>query len=76
MKINGNNEIVFILDRFEGNKAVLGYDGQELVVPRKSVSKLAQEGDAVHGEFLLEKEYSKRREDVAKALLEEILGGE
>lgn len=74
-KVN-SNELCFILDRFEGTKAVLLYEGQELLVPRRMVDKDAKEGDVIFTELISEKKMTERRENLAKAVLKEILEGE
>ncbi|MDO8513826.1 MAG: DUF3006 family protein [bacterium] len=71
-----SKELYFILDRFEGAKAVLLYEGQELVVPRRFLDKDAQEGDAIYSELICDKKMEKRRENLARAVLQEILRGE
>ncbi len=69
-------ELCFILDRFEGGKAVLLYEGQELIVPKRMLDRDAKEGDVIFSELIAEKKMEKRRENIAKALLKEILEGE
>lgn len=71
-----SKELCFILDRFEGSKAVLLYEGQELIVPRRMLERDAKEGDAVFSELVCEKKMTQRRENLAKAILKEILEGE
>lgn len=73
---NGNGEIEFILDRFEGSKAVLRYNEQELVLPKRCLGYDVQEGDVLHAEFIGDKMMTKRKENLARAMLEEILKGE
>lgn len=74
-KIN-SNELCFILDRVEGTKAVLLYEGQELIVPRRMLDREVQEGDAIFTELVCEKKMVMRRENLAKAILKEILEGD
>ena len=74
-KIN-SNELCFILDRVEGTRAVLLYEGQELIVPRRILDRETKEGDAIFTELIGEKKMEKRRENLAKAVLKEILEGE
>lgn len=71
-----SKELCFILDRFEGAKAVLLYEGQELIVPRRVLDINAKEGDAIYSELVCEKKMEKRRENLARAVLKEILEGE
>jgi hypothetical protein len=60
--------------RFENGCAVLENQGQELVVSRSQVPDACQEGDVLTAEFYLLKDEKKRKENLARALLEEILG--
>ncbi len=73
---NNFKEIEFVLDRFEGAKAVLKYEDQELVVAKKFLDRDVKEGDVLISELMTEKRLTKRRENVARAILEEILKGE
>jgi hypothetical protein len=73
---NDNKEIIFVVDRFEGTKAVLRFEDQDLVISKKMLPKDIKEGDALITEFVTDKAYAKRQENLAKAILEEILKGE
>ncbi|MEK7184497.1 MAG: DUF3006 domain-containing protein [Patescibacteria group bacterium] len=73
-----------VLDRFEGHKGVLLFDdsdmlgplaGQELVLPKRLLPLGIREGDVVVLDFLTDAQATLRREDVARALLEDILNG-
>lgn len=66
----------WIIERFENGSAVLKAGGQKLVVPRSAIPKHIKEGEIVTAEFYLLSEHKKRQENLAKALLEEILGKE
>lgn len=65
----------WVVDRFENGQAVLIRANEpDLVIPRSSLPKNVKEGDAVSADFFLLKHEKKRRENIARALLEEILG--
>ncbi len=64
----------WVIDRFENGYAVLISDKKEWLVPRNQMPSQAKEGDVLAAEFYLQKDERKRRENLAKALLEEILG--
>lgn len=63
-----------IIDRFEGNSAVLIFEGkQKLIVPREELPKDIHEGSAL---FLLVSDSASEeeaREKLAKSILNEIL---
>ncbi len=73
---NGIYELNFVLERFEGSKALLRFGNQQLIIPKRCLARDAEEGDILHGEFITDKAMTKRRENLAKAILEEILKGE
>lgn len=63
-----------IIDRFESGKAVLKFrDNQELVLPKRFLPSDCQEGDVLNVELLTQKATTARRENLAKAILKEIL---
>lgn len=64
----------WVIDRFENGYAVLISDKKEWLVPRSQMPPQAKEGDVLAAEFYLQKDEKGRRENLAKALLEEILG--
>lgn len=65
------------VDRFEGNHAVLLFPGnQQVSVPRRFISKDAKEGDSLTVDFLTSEQQAKRQENLARAILEEILRGQ
>ena len=71
---NHNGNLVCILERFEGHKAVLKFsDKQTLIISRKFLAKDAKEGDVLNLEFLTDKQATARRKNLARAMLEEIL---
>lgn len=63
-----------VVDRIEEGKAVLRFeDGQELAVPSEKLPHDAKEGSSL-GVYLLNDELDRtRREDLAKAVLNELL---
>ena len=73
---NGIDELIFILERFEGSKALLRFGNQQIIIPKRCLARDVQEGDVLHGEFITDKALTKRRENLARAILEEILKGE
>ncbi len=72
MKKDHSNEVAVSLDRFEGNKAVLILDGEEINIPKKYL-KDAKEGDQVVMILTTDEELRKQKEERAKKLLNEIL---
>ncbi|MBI4948375.1 DUF3006 domain-containing protein [Candidatus Berkelbacteria bacterium] len=64
----------WVIDRFENGHAILVGNGDELLVPRIQIPEEAKEGDVLSAEFYFQKDERKRRENLAKSLLEEILG--
>jgi hypothetical protein len=66
--------VCWTLLRFENGCAVLENQGKELVVSRSQVPDTCKEGDVLTAEFYLLKDDKKRKENLARALLEEILG--
>lgn len=66
--------ITAVIDRFERGRAVLRFpDGQELVLPKRQLPAKIQERAVIHCEFYLDVDATKRRENIARYLLEEIL---
>jgi hypothetical protein len=68
--------ISWTIDRFANGQAVLTNDQHQLLVPRGQLPENIKEGDVVTAEFYLLKNEKKRKENIARALLEEILGEE
>jgi len=66
--------LCWIVEKFENGSAILKNDGAKLSVPRSQIPKNIKEGDVVTAEFYLLKDEKARKENLAKALLEEILG--
>ena len=73
---NDDGKLVAILDRFEDGKAVLRFsDRQELVISKKFLHPSTKPGEAINLDFLTNKEEKKRRENLARAILQEIMEG-
>lgn len=65
-----------IIDRFEGNLAVLSFgNGQILNISRKFISQKAKEGDKLTVQLYGDAELSKNQQELARHILEEILNG-
>ena len=63
----------WVIEKFENGHAVLQGKAGRLVIPRHQISTKAKVGDFITADFYLLKEYSKRKKNIAKALLDEIL---
>ncbi len=62
------------VDRFEKGRAVLRFeDGQELILTKRYLPTRVKEGSVLHLEFYRAEDETKRKEDIARHLLEEIL---
>lgn len=72
-KNNSNLNLLVTIDRFEGNQAVLEIEGQTLIIPCRYLPSKISEGDVLTIEFLTKELATKKREDLARAILEEIL---
>lgn len=66
--------LTWTVKHFENGCAVLENDGQKLLVPRAQIPDSCKEGDVLTAEFYLLKDEKKRKDNIARALLEEILG--
>jgi hypothetical protein len=66
----------WVVDRFENGSAILTSTKGQAVVPRALLPEGCKEGDVLTAEFFHLKNEKKRRENIARALLEEILGSE
>jgi hypothetical protein len=72
-----NTGVVATIDRFENGLAVLELDhNQNLTVAKRNLPKGVKEGDVLQVEFLTDELATKRKENLAKAMLEEILKGD
>lgn len=64
------------LDRWVNGRAVLRFeDGQELAIPRRYLPKDTPEGTVFLIDIKTEEIATKAREELARAILKEILGG-
>ncbi len=62
------------IDRFEKGKAVVRFeDGQELVLAKRQLPDTIEEGTSLAFEIYPHKDHERRRESVARYLLQEIL---
>lgn len=76
MSKRNNEKLTCLIERFEGNLAVLSFDkGQSLKIPRKFVSKTAKLGDQLIVQFYSNSPESTDQRKLAKHILEEILNG-
>jgi len=68
-------EIKAVIDRFEGNKAVLlvGNDEVQVLWPRLILPALVQEGDILHLDLAIDREATAKAKADADSLLQEIL---
>lgn len=64
---------IFTLDRFEEGKAVLIGEHFEVVVPKKLIPKKLNPSDIVHLTFSSDEAETRRREQSAKDILNELL---
>lgn len=67
-------DTILILDRMEGDSAVLIGEGKELILPKCVLPRSLKEGDVVHLRVVTDDGEKKRRIKQAKELLNEILG--
>ena len=63
-----------VLDRFEGDRAVLTVDKEEIVVSKKILPAAAKEGGTLVISISTSEAETKRKTQKAKELLNEILG--
>lgn len=66
----------WVVDRFENGSAVLKNKNGEVIVSRSQLPPKTKEGDILTAEFYHVTDEPRRRENLARALLEEILGKE
>lgn len=66
--------MTWVVDRFENGNAVLRSGDDQLIVSKTQLSGEIKEGDILTAEFYPLKDEKKRKESVARALLDEILG--
>lgn len=63
-----------IVDRFEGDFAVLSVESRSLDIPKKIIPEGTKEGDIIYIAITNDKEETKNQEELAKDLLNEVLG--
>lgn len=74
MKKNNSDTYKLTIDRFEEEKAILS-DGQfECVIPKKLIPSKIKVGESIVLKMTPETEYVKKKEMLAKEILNEILG--
>jgi len=63
-----------VLDRFEGDKAVIRFDdGQTLILPKNDLFNQYKEGDALYFLVSPDSDLTSAREKLAQALLNDLL---
>lgn len=67
------NSIIWIVDRLENSHAVLVWQKQTISVPKRFLPLGVKEGDALSQELYFQRDEKKRRENLARAILEEML---
>jgi len=65
--------ISWVIDRFENGQAVLVWQKQEIVLPKKYLPSGVKEGEVIVMELFRQPDAKKRRENLARHILEEIL---
>ncbi len=69
-----SEQFVCTIDRVENGRYVLDFGkGQQLVVAKKFLPRGAKSGDVLRVELMTDRLAKKRQENLARALLEEIL---
>ncbi|KJS23236.1 MAG: hypothetical protein VR72_02260 [Clostridiaceae bacterium BRH_c20a] len=63
---------MFIIDRFEGDWAVIEYNGKTFNIPQEILPSTAKEGDAINVSFTMDKEATKERKKKVKSLVEDM----
>ncbi|MFA6325494.1 MAG: DUF3006 domain-containing protein [Candidatus Paceibacterota bacterium] len=62
-----------VIDRFEGDYAVLRYEKDEILWPKKQLPTEAHEGGSLVLSAMTDKDAEKERGELAKAILNELL---
>ena len=69
-----NDNLTAIIDKFDNGIAVLEFShNQTLTISKKYLPKDTKEGDALQVELLSDNQITKRKQNLAKAILEELL---
>lgn len=72
-----NDNLVVTIDRFENGLAVVDFGHNQIInIAKRFLPKNVKAGDAMQVELLTDEQATKRRKNLAKAILEEILKGE
>lgn len=72
----GNSELSCTINRFENGQVVLDFGSYgSLTLAKKHLPKTAKQGDVLTVELLTDQAATKRKENLARAILEEILNG-
>lgn len=71
-KLNG--ELSCLIDRFENGHAVLNFGSHgSITIAKRHIPRYAKEGETLIIEFLTKESATKRKDNIARAILEEIL---
>lgn len=74
MKSNSEKTLHAVVDRFENDFVVVSFGkAGELILPRKKLPENLKEGDALSTEVITNEMAQKRKEQLAKEILKEIL---
>ncbi|KJS81778.1 MAG: hypothetical protein JM58_16230 [Peptococcaceae bacterium BICA1-8] len=63
---------MFIIDRFEGDWAVIEYNGKTFNIPQEILPSTAKEGDVINLSLTMDKEATEARKKKAKSLFEDM----
>ena len=63
---------MFIIDRFEGDLAVIEYQGQTFALPRRLLPPEAKEGQVLKLEFFIDHNETRKRTAKIKRLMDEL----
>ena len=63
---------MFIIDRFEGNMAVIEYNGRTFDLPKNLLPKEAKEGDVLKISIEVDREETEKRRKRIKNLMNEL----
>ena len=67
-------KIIFSVDRFEGDKAILATDGFSVIWPKSKLPAGSHEGSSIVMEIKTDKDVQKNNQELAKDILNELLG--
>jgi hypothetical protein len=69
-----DSQLTCVIDRFENGLAVLSFGkGKEIVVAKRFLPNKVKEGTVLRVELLTDEQAERRRENLARAVLKEIL---